>query len=160
MVRSIGADATIDYTREDFTKGTQRYDVILDCIGNHSLSACRRVLNPNGKFVIVGASKVRTSLSHALKGLVLSWFVSQNFVMLIARLRKDDLTILGDLIQTGKVTSVIDKFYTLSEVPEAIRHLEQGHARGKIVIALKKEAARHSHSCRLTSWTFGKDRVL
>ena len=111
-------------------------DVILDCIGNHSLSACRRVLNPNGKFVIVGASKVRTSLSHALKGLVLSWFVSQNFVMLIARLRKDDLTILGDLIQTGKVTPVIDKFYTLSEVPEAIRHLEQGHAQGKIVITV------------------------
>ncbi|HEY0347556.1 MAG TPA: NAD(P)-dependent alcohol dehydrogenase [Pyrinomonadaceae bacterium] len=136
MVRSIGADATIDYTREDFTKGTQRYDVILDCIGNHSPSACRRVLNPNGKFVIVGASKVRTSLSHALKGLVLSWFVSQNFVMLIARLRKDDLTILGDLIQTGKVTPVIDKFYTLREVPEAIRHLEQGHARGKIVITV------------------------
>jgi len=136
LVRSIGADATIDYTREDFTKGTRRYDVILDCIGNHSLSACRRVLNPNGKFVIVGASKVRTSLSHALKGLVLSWFVSQNFVMLIARLRKDDLTILGDLIQTGKVTPVIDKFYTLSEVPEAIRHLEQGHARGKIVITV------------------------
>ena len=136
MVRSIGADATIDYTKEDFTKGTQRHDVILDCIGNHSLSACRRVLNPNGKFVIVGASKVRTSLSHALKGLVLSWFVSQNFVMLIARLRKDDVTILGDLVQTGKVTPVIDKFYTLSEVPEAIRHLEQGHARGKIVITV------------------------
>ena len=136
MVRSIGADATIDYTREDFTKGTQRYDLILDCIGNHSLSACRRVLNPNGKFVIVGASKVRTSLSHALKGLVLSWFVSQNFVMLIARLRKDDLTILGDLIQTGKVTPVIDRCYSLSEVPEAIRYLEQGHARGKIVVVV------------------------
>src|SRR5205085_2004329 len=62
LVRSIGADVTIDYAREDFTKGTQRYDVIFDCIGNHSLSACRRVLNPNGRFVIVGASKVRTSL--------------------------------------------------------------------------------------------------
>jgi len=136
LVRSIGADATIDYTRENFTKGTQRYDLILDCIGNHSLAACRRVLNPNGKFVIVGASKVRTSLSHALEGLVLSWFVSQNFVMLIARLRQDDLAILGDLIQTGKVTPVIDKFYTLSEVPEAIRHLERGHARGKVVITV------------------------
>jgi NADPH:quinone reductase-like Zn-dependent oxidoreductase len=136
MVRSIGADATIDYTREDFTKGTQRYDLIFDCIGNHSLSACRRVLNLNGRFVIVGASKVRTSLSHALKGLVLSWFVSQNFVMLIARLRRDDLTILGDLIQSGKVTPVIDRCYSLSEVPEAIRYLEQGHARGKVVITI------------------------
>jgi len=136
MVRSIGADATIDYAREDFTQGTQRYDLIFDCIGNHSLSACRRVLNPSGRFVIVGASKVRTSLSHALKGLVLSWFVSQNFVMLVARLRKDDLTILGDLIQTGKVAPVVDRCYSLSEVPAAIRYLEQGHARGKVVITV------------------------
>ena len=136
MIRSIGADATIDYAREDFTKGTQRYDLIFDCIGNHSLSACRRVLNLNGRFVIVGASKVRTSLSHALKGMVLSWFVSQKFVMLVARLRKADLTILGDLIQTGKVTPVIDRCYSLSEVPEAIRYLEQGHARGKVVITI------------------------
>ena len=136
MVRSIGADATIDYAREDFTQGTQRYDLIFDCIGNHSLSACRRVLNPSGRFVIVGASKVRTSLSHALKGLVLSWFVSQNFVMLIARLRRDDLTILGDLIQTGKVAPVVDRCYSLSEVPAAIRYLEQGHARGKVVITV------------------------
>ncbi len=137
MVRSIGADRVIDYTREDFTKGAQRYDLIFDCVSNHSLAACRRVLNPNGKFVIVGASKVRTSLSHALKGLVLSRFVSQNFVMFIARLRKDDLTILGDLMKAGKVTPVIDRTYTLSEVPEAIRYLEEGHARGKIVITLE-----------------------
>jgi len=136
MVRSIGADRLIDYTQGDFTKGTERYDLILDCISNHSLAACRRVLNPNGKFVIVGASKVRTSLSHALKGLVLSWFVSQNFVMLIARLRKDDLTILGDLMRAGKVTPVIDRCYSLSEVPEAIRYLEEGHVSGKVVITL------------------------
>jgi NADPH:quinone reductase-like Zn-dependent oxidoreductase len=136
MVRSIGADATIDYAREDFTKGTQHYDLIFDCIGNHSLSACRRVLNPDGRFVIVGASKVRTSLSHALKGLVWSWFVSQKFIMLVARLRKEDLTILGDLIQTGKVTPVVDRCYSLSEVPAAIRYLEQGHARGKVAITI------------------------
>jgi NADPH:quinone reductase-like Zn-dependent oxidoreductase len=134
MVRSIGADQVIDYTREDFTKGAQRYDLIFDCVSNHSLSACRRVLNPNGKFVIVGASKVRTSLSHALKGLVLSRFVSQTFVIFIARLRKDDLTILGDLMEAGKVTPVIDRTYPLSEVPDAFRYLEAGHARGKIVI--------------------------
>ncbi len=137
MVRSIGADATIDYTRDDFTKGTQRYDLILDCISNHSLSACRRVLNLNGRLVIVGASKVRTSLSHALKGLVLSWFVSQKFVLFIARLRKDDLTILGDLMQTGKVTPVIDRTYPVSEAPGAFRHLEAGHPRGKVVITLE-----------------------
>ena len=137
MVRSIGADQVIDYTREDFTKGTQRYDLIFDCISNHSLAACRRVLNPNGKFVIVGGKKVRTLLSRALTGLVWSRFVSQNFVMFIARLRKDDLTILGDLMQAGKVTPVIDRTYPLSEAPEAFRHLEAGHARGKIVITLE-----------------------
>ena len=136
MVRAIGADQVIDYTQEDFTKGEARYDLILDCVSNHSLSVCRRVLNPHGKFVIVGASKLRNSLSHALKGLVLSPFVSQNFVMLIARLRKDDLTILGELIEAGKVRPVIDRCYSLSEAPEAIRYLEQGHAQGKVVITL------------------------
>lgn len=136
MVRSIGADRVIDYTQEDFTKGAQRYDLIFDCVGNHSLSARRRVLNPNGICVIVGASKVRTSLSHALKGLVLSRFVSQNFTIFIARLRKDDLTILSDLMQAGKVIPVIDRTYPLGEVPEALRYLEAGHARGKIVITL------------------------
>jgi NADPH:quinone reductase-like Zn-dependent oxidoreductase len=137
MVRSIGADATIDYTREDFTKGAQRYDLILDCISNHSLADCRRVLKPNGKFVIVGGKKVRTLLTRALTGLVLSRFSSQNFVLFIARLRKDDLTILGDLMQTGKVTPVIDRTYPLSEAPEALRYLEAGHARGKVVITLE-----------------------
>jgi NADPH:quinone reductase-like Zn-dependent oxidoreductase len=137
LVQSIGADRVIDYSQEDFTKGAQRYDLIFDCVGNHSLSARRRVLNPNGICVIVGASKVGTSLSHALRGLVLSRFVSQNFVMLIARLRKDDLTILGDLMQSGKVIPVIDRTYPLSEVPQALRHLEDAHARGKVVITLE-----------------------
>jgi NADPH:quinone reductase-like Zn-dependent oxidoreductase len=137
MVRSIGADSVIDYTREDFTKGTQRYDLIFDCISNHSLSACRRVLNPNGKFVIVGGKKVRTLLTRALIGLAWSRFVSQNFVMFVAKLRKDDLTILGDLMKAGKVTPVIDRTYPLSEVPEALRYLEAGHARGKVVVTLE-----------------------
>ncbi len=136
MVRSIGADSVIDYTHDDFTKGAQRYDLIFDCISNHSLAACRRVLNPNGKFVIVGGKKVRTLLSRALTGVVWSRFVSQNFVLFIARLRKDDLTILSDLMQAGKVTPVIDRTYPLSEVPEAFRHLETGHAKGKVVITL------------------------
>ncbi len=142
MVRSIGADATIDYTREDFTKRTERYDLIFDCISNHSLSECRRVLNPNGKFVIVGGKNVRTLLSHALKGLVLSRFVSQSFVIFVARLRNEDLTILSDLMQAGKVTPVIDRTYPLSEAPEAFRRLETGHARGKVVITLDRAAER------------------
>jgi NADPH:quinone reductase-like Zn-dependent oxidoreductase len=138
MVRSIGADRVIDYTQEDFTKSTQRYDLIFDCVGNHSLSACRRVLNPNGICVLAGAPhKVWIVLIRALKALVLSRFVSQKFVMFIARRSKEDLTIMHDLMKAGKVTPVIDKRYRLSEVPEAIRYLEEGHARGKVVITLE-----------------------
>jgi NADPH:quinone reductase-like Zn-dependent oxidoreductase len=137
MVRSIGADHVIDYTLEDFTKGTQYYDLIFDLVGNHSLLACRRILNPNGICVIAGVPpKVWVVLTRALKALVLSRFVSQKFVMFIAKLRKEDLAILHDLMKAGKVTPVIDRLYTLSEVPEAIRYLEKGHARGKVVITL------------------------
>jgi NADPH:quinone reductase-like Zn-dependent oxidoreductase len=137
MVRSIGADHVIDYTREDFTKSGQRYDLILDCVGNHSLSACRRVLNPKGICVIAGApKKPGIFLARAITAPVLSRFVSQKFAMFIAKLRKEDLTILHELMATGKVTPVIDKRYKLSEVPEAIRYLEEGHARGKVVITL------------------------
>jgi len=134
LVRSIGADQIIDYMKEDFTKGEQRYDLILDCISNHSLAACRRVLNPEGKFLIVGAKKVRTLLARAFTGFVFSRFTSQAFIVFIARLKKDDLTILADLMQAGKVTPVIDRCYRLSEAPEAFRYLEAGHASGKIVI--------------------------
>ncbi len=137
MVRSIGADRVIDYTREDFTKGAPRYDLILDCVSNHSLVACRRVLNPNGICVIVGAHKLRILLTRALGALVLSRFVSQNFVIFIARRSKEDLTIMRELMEAGKVTPVIDRCYTLSEVPAAIRYLEEGHARGKVVITLE-----------------------
>jgi NADPH:quinone reductase-like Zn-dependent oxidoreductase len=138
MVRSIGADHVIDYTREDFTKRGQRYDLIFDCVGNHALSACRHVLNPKGICVLVGAPhKVWIVLIRALKALALSRFVSQKFVMFIARRSKEDLTIMCDLMKTGKVTPVIDKLYRLSEVPDAIRYLEEGHARGKVVITLE-----------------------
>jgi NADPH:quinone reductase-like Zn-dependent oxidoreductase len=138
MVWSIGADRVIDYTHEDFTKGRQRYDLIFDCVGNHSLSACRRVLNPHGICVLVGAPhKVRIVLTRALKALVLSRFVSQKFVIFIARSSKEDLTIMRELMSAGKVTPVIDRRYSLSEVPEAIRYLEEGHARGKVVITLE-----------------------
>lgn len=140
MVRSIGADQVIDYTREDFTKSGQRYDLMLDCVANHSLSACRRVLYPKGRYIIVGAPKSRWMiglLARPLKALVLTLFVSQKLVMFIARLKKEDLTTLRELMQAGKITPVIDRRYSLSEVPEAIRYLEEGHARGKVVITLE-----------------------
>jgi len=139
MVRSIGADHVIDYTQEDYTKSGQHYDLIIDNVGNHSLLANRRVLNPDGIFVIIGGPKGNwlAPLMNPIKALMLSPFVGQEFVMILAKLDKDDLAILGDLMQAGKVTPVIDRRYRLSEVPAAIRYSEEGHARGKIVIDLE-----------------------
>jgi NADPH:quinone reductase-like Zn-dependent oxidoreductase len=140
LVRSLGADHVIDYTKEDFTKGHQRYDVILDNVANHSLSECRRVLNPNGKYVLIGGGGINESrwlgpgLTHAFKAMFLSKFVSQQMGMMLAELNQKDLTFLGDLMQSGKVKPVIDRTYKLSELPQAIQYLEQGHARGKVVI--------------------------
>lgn len=139
MVRSIGADRVIDYTREDFTRSEQRYDVILDCVGNRSLLDLRRVLNPKGTYVMVGGPPGRwiDPLPRAAGALVLSRFVSQDMVVFLAELNKKDLTVLRDLMQAGKLTPVIDRSYRLSEVPAAIRYLEQGHARGKVVVTLE-----------------------
>jgi NADPH:quinone reductase-like Zn-dependent oxidoreductase len=139
MVRSIGADRVIDYTKEDFTKSAQRYDLILDNVGNHSLSECRGVLNPKGKYIMIGGPAGRwiDPLPRALNALVLSRFVSQDMVLFLAQLNQEDLTILRDLMQAGKVRPVIDRQYKLSEVPEAIRYLEAGHARGKVVISVE-----------------------
>ncbi|HEX3527829.1 MAG TPA: NAD(P)-dependent alcohol dehydrogenase [Thermoanaerobaculia bacterium] len=136
MVLSIGADQVIDYTREDFTCNGQRYDLILDCIGNHSLSACRRVLNSQGIYIVIGGPDGRWigPLALLIKALVLSRFVSQSLVMLMARRSQEDLTVLRELMEGRKVTPVIDRRYGLSEVAEAIRYLEEGHARGKVVV--------------------------
>lgn len=138
MVRSIGADEVIDYTKEDFTKSGGRYDVILDMVGSHSLSAFRRILNPEGTYVMVGGPSGRwvAPLDRAIGAKVFSWFVSQHMSMLMAELNKDDLGVLRDLLRAGKVKPVIDRTYTLSQVPEAIRYLEAGHAQGKVVIAV------------------------
>ncbi len=139
MVRSIGADHVVDYTKEDYTESGQLYDLIIDNVGNHSLLANRRVLNPDGIFVIIGGPKGNwlAPLMNPIKALMLSPFVGQEFVMLLAKMDKDDLTILGNLMEAGKVTAVIDRRYRLSEVPAAIRYSEEGHARGKIVIDLE-----------------------
>jgi NADPH:quinone reductase-like Zn-dependent oxidoreductase len=137
MVRSIGADQMIDYTQEDFTKSGQRYDLILDSVGNHSLLACRRVLNPRGTYTAVGGPSGRWMigpLARAITAPLLSRFVSQNLVMVLAKPNKEDLTVMYELMKAEKVTPVIDKRYRLSEVPEAIRYLEEGHARGKVII--------------------------
>jgi NADPH:quinone reductase-like Zn-dependent oxidoreductase len=139
MVRSIGADHIIDYTREDYTESGKQYDLIIDMVGNHSLMANRRALTPEGIFVIVGGGKGNWlgPLMGPIKALMLSPFVDQEFVLLLSALRKDDLAILADLMQAGLVTPVIDRRYRLSDVPVAIRYSEEGHAQGKIIIDIE-----------------------
>jgi NADPH:quinone reductase-like Zn-dependent oxidoreductase len=140
MVRSIGADHVIDYTREDFTQGSQHYDLILDAVGSHSLLEYKRVLNPNGVLVIVGGSNTGQwvgFLMAPLEALILSPFTSQKFEPFLAELKPEDLATLRDLMQAGKVTPVIDRRYPLTEVPAAMRYLEQGHAKGKVVISVQ-----------------------
>jgi NADPH:quinone reductase-like Zn-dependent oxidoreductase len=141
QARMIGADRVVDYTREDFTKSGERYDLIYDIVANHSFSARRHALDPNGMcigagVVSLGDSMIRL-LFHLIKELVLSLFVSQKFVTLMTKLNKEDLTVLRDLVAAGKVTPVIDRSYGLSEVPEAVRYFEEGHARGKVVITIE-----------------------
>jgi NADPH:quinone reductase-like Zn-dependent oxidoreductase len=142
LVRSIGADQVIDYTKEDFTKTNQRYDLIFDLVGNHSFSERRRILNPNGICVMAGVGGAgwhddfATRLLGELDGYVRSRFVSQKFIAYIAQFNKKDMMVLADLMQSGKVTPVIDRTYKLNETADALRYLEQGHARGKVVITL------------------------
>jgi NADPH:quinone reductase-like Zn-dependent oxidoreductase len=142
MVRALGAQQVIDYTREDFIQGPVRYDAILDCVGNHPFSACRRVMNPHGVYVGIGggAPDVSTGaiLAHIMKNTALSWFVSQKMSGILAKSNTADLSAINELMIAGKITPVIDRQYTLGEVPEAIRYLEQGHARGKVVIAVRQ----------------------
>jgi NADPH:quinone reductase-like Zn-dependent oxidoreductase len=143
LVRSIGADHVIDYTKEDFTKGDQHYDVIFDNVQNHSFSDRRRVLTPNGICVLAGIGgaglhpETWGRIIGGFKADLLSRFVRQKFVRYVTKLDKEDLKLLGDFMQTGKVTPVIDRTYKLSETAEAMRYFEQGHARGKVVITVE-----------------------
>ena len=143
LVKSLGADHVIDYTKEDFTKSAQRYDVMLDNVGNHSLSECRKVLTPNGKYVLIGGGGASDQgflggLGKALWAMVFSKFVNQQMGMMMADANQKDLTVLADMMQSGKVKPVIDRTYkSLGEMPDAIRYLEQGHARGKVVITVE-----------------------
>ena len=143
LVKSIGADRVIDYTKEDFTKTDQRYDMIYDLVGNHSFAERRNILKPNGICVLAGVGGA--GLHPGMWGRVLgnfatvfkSKFTSQKFVFYIAELTKDDLNVLRDLMQSGKVAPVIDRTYKISETQDAVRYLEEGHARGKVVITLE-----------------------
>jgi NADPH:quinone reductase-like Zn-dependent oxidoreductase len=139
LVKSIG-DRVIDYTKEDFTKTDQRYDMIYDLVGNHSFSERRQILTPNGICVLAGIGgagvhpETLGRIGRNFWDAFLSNFANQKFVFYIAKLTKDDLNILRDLMQSGKVSPVIDRTYKLNQTADAVRYLEQGHARGKVVI--------------------------
>src|SRR3989475_2082087 len=129
LVQSLGADHVIDYTKEDFTKGDQHYDVILDNVPNHSLSECRRILNPNGKYVMIGGGGPNDSrwigpFGRVINTMILSPFVSQKMGMMMAQPSTQDLTLLAEMVQSGKLKTVIDRTYkSLIVVPDAIRYL-------------------------------------
>ena len=137
MVRSLGADRVIDYTKEDYTQGTEQYDLIVDMVGSRSLLNNRRVLKPEGIFVIVGGPKGGNFLgpmTTVIKALFLSPFVKQDMGMMLADSSKQDLAFIADLIQAGKVKPVIDRHYPLGETAAAVAYVEEGHARGKVII--------------------------
>jgi NADPH:quinone reductase-like Zn-dependent oxidoreductase len=144
LVRSLGADHVIDYTKEDFSKGDERYDVILDNVGTQPLSGFRRVLKPNGICVMIGGGgpnegKWVGPMARPIKALLMSPFISQKIGMMMAEGNKDDLNTLADLMQSGKVTPVIDRTYPLSEIREAVRYVETGRARGKVIITVAQD---------------------
>jgi NADPH:quinone reductase-like Zn-dependent oxidoreductase len=131
LVRSIGADHVVDYTVEDFARSGERYDLIVNAVDSRSSRDLRRALTPEGKVVLV-AGKLR----QLLGGVVLGPFMKKKLLPLMANIKKDDLLLLKDMVDTGKVTPVIDRSYPLAETPEAIRYVEAGHARGKVVVVV------------------------
>jgi len=139
LVRSIGADHVVDYTREDFTEGVQRYDLILDIGGNRGLSRLRRALTSKGTLVIAGGEeggKLTGGIDRQVRALALSPFVRQRLTMFISKEHYADIERLAQLIEAGELTPIIDKTYPLHQAPDAMRHLEAGHARGKVVITV------------------------
>lgn len=139
MVRSIGADNVIDYTKEDFAKSEQRYDLIIECVANHSLSDYRRILKPNGSCVLIGGPDKEGMAGYMvilLKALVTSWFSSKKIAPYMAQTNQDDLRIAGELMDNGKLKPVIDRTYPLRETPDAVRYLAAKHAQGKVVITI------------------------
>jgi NADPH:quinone reductase-like Zn-dependent oxidoreductase len=143
LVRSLGADHVIDYTKEDFTKADQRYEMIYDLVGNHSFSERRQMLTTKGICVLAGIGGAGFHpgswgrVFGNFKAAFQSKFTSQKFVTYIAKLTREDLTVLRDLMQSGKVTPVIDRTYKMSDTADAVRYLEEGHARGKVVITVE-----------------------
>jgi len=136
LVRSIGADHVIDYTRDDFTTGTERYDLILDNVGNHSMARTRRALTPLGTLISNGGGHVDGKLARTLRTLLVSMLVRQQASPTVKTQNHDDLVALRDLVDGGSIAPVIAGIYPLSRTPEAIGHVAAGHARGTVVITI------------------------
>jgi NADPH:quinone reductase-like Zn-dependent oxidoreductase len=139
LVRSLGADHVVDYTQEDFTRSDRRYDVLLDVAGSKSLTACKRVLAPDARFVVVGgsrSSRLLGPLGHVVGALLAGLWSSQKVGFFIAKLNKEDMEVLRGMLETGEVTPVIDRRYELSEVADALRYMGEGHCRSKIVVTM------------------------
>jgi NADPH:quinone reductase-like Zn-dependent oxidoreductase len=142
LVRALGADEVIDYTKEDFAQSGKQWDAILDNVPNHSLSDCRRSLAANGKYIMIGGGGPEDGrwigpFARVIKLMLLEPFVKQEMRMMMSEPTKDDMTYLRDLMQAGKVRPVIDRAYPLSQIADAVRYLEKGHARGKVVITVE-----------------------
>jgi NADPH:quinone reductase-like Zn-dependent oxidoreductase len=140
LLRSIGADEVIDYTHEDFARSAQHYDLLFDLVGNRSLSDCLRAVHPRGTYISCGGGGPDRStwdlLAGMLQNAVRSAFTSQKMPGLLAKINRDDLAILSNLVKKGTVIPVVDRTYSLSEVAEAVRHVESGHVHGKVVVAV------------------------
>ena len=141
MVRSLGADHVIDYTKEDFTRNGKRYDLILDNVGSHSFRACQRVLNPKANFVIVGGPKTPLigPLSHVIMSRLTSLGASQKVLFFMATFTREDFMLLNEMFENGQVKPVVEQAYPLCDVSSAMRHLGTGHAKGKIVVKFANE---------------------
>jgi len=138
LVRSLGADRVIDYTREDFTQDTERYDLLLDNVGNRTLSSMKRVLGPGGKCVMAGAPKSFPAVfARLFKAFLWSLFLRPKFKFFVAKINQEDLSSLAGLITAGKLTPAIDRRYPLAEAASAIAYAEEGHARAKVLITLQ-----------------------
>ena len=136
LVRSLGATRVFDYTREDFTRSTERYDVFADIIGNRSLSECRGVMTPKGTFLNIGVRDGGRLIPRLTELLLSKPFVSQNLSMFVARMTPDDLNVLSEMIEAKSITPVIDRTYPLNQAGEALAYLKEGHARGKVVVTI------------------------
>jgi NADPH:quinone reductase-like Zn-dependent oxidoreductase len=142
-IRSLGADHIIDYAREDFTRSGQRYDLMLDVMGGRSWRDCWRVLKPNATFVLIGGPKTNRligPLAHIISIRLAALGASQKVIFFVANLNREDLIFMNELFEAGKVNPLIDRRYTLSELPQAMRHFAEGHPHGKIVITMKQSA--------------------